>query len=97
MEKFCADIGVQPEDITMLVLAYKMSARDMGFFTKVEWMRGFTELQCDSPSKMSGIIESLKTMLNNNLTFKGIYRYAYDFARVSIFPIILQETSLSKL
>ncbi|XP_026473300.1 DCN1-like protein 4 [Ctenocephalides felis] len=81
MEKFCADIGVQPEDITMLVLAYKMSARDMGFFTKVEWMRGFTELQCDSPSKMSGIIESLKTMLNNNLTFKGIYRYAYDFAR----------------
>lgn len=84
MERFCDDIGVDPEDITMLVLAYKMSARDMGYFSKVEWLRGFTDLQCDSPSKMPLVIESLRAMLNNTLTFKSIYRYAYDFARVCI-------------
>lgn len=45
MEKFCQDIGVEPENVVMLVLAYKMNARQMGFFTQSEWMRGFTELQ----------------------------------------------------
>jgi len=32
MEKFCEDIGVEPENIVMLVLAYKMGATQMGFF-----------------------------------------------------------------
>lgn len=45
MEKFCEDIGVEPEDVVMLVLAYKMNARQMAFFTQSEWTKGFTDLQ----------------------------------------------------
>lgn len=45
MEKFCEDIGVEPENVVMLVLAYKMNARQMGFFTQSEWTKGFTDLQ----------------------------------------------------
>lgn len=40
MEKFCEDIGVEPENVVMLVLAYKMNARQMGFFTLSEWLKG---------------------------------------------------------
>lgn len=45
MERFCQDIGVEPENVVMLVLAYKMNARQMGFFTQSEWTKGFTDLQ----------------------------------------------------
>lgn len=45
MEKFCEDIGVEPENVVMLVLAWKMNARQMGFFTLQEWTKGLTDLQ----------------------------------------------------
>lgn len=45
MEKFCLDIGVDPEDLVMLVLAWKMNAKSMGYFTNTEWLKGLTELQ----------------------------------------------------
>lgn len=82
MEKFCEDIGVEPENVVMLVLAYRMNARQMGFFSMAEWLKGFSELQCDSISKVQQKLEYLRNQLNDPCTFKGIYRYAYDFARV---------------
>lgn len=82
MEKFCEDIGVEPENVVMLVLAYKMGARQMGFFTQSEWTKGLTDLQCDTPAKVQSKLEFLKSNLNDYNTFKSIYRYAYDFARV---------------
>lgn len=45
IEKFCKDLGVEPENIAMLVIAWKMDAKRMGFFTKQEWFKGFSELQ----------------------------------------------------
>ena len=45
MEKFCEDIGVEPENIVMLVLAWKLEADQMGFFSLQEWMMGMMKLQ----------------------------------------------------
>lgn len=36
MEKFCEDIRVEPENVAMLVLAFKMGAKKMGFFSQSE-------------------------------------------------------------
>lgn len=82
MEKFCEDIGVEPENIVMLVLAYKMNATQMGFFSQYEWLKGLTELECDSAAKMQHKLDYLKSILNDPNVFKSIYRYAYDFAKV---------------
>lgn len=81
MEKFCEDIGVEPENIVMLVLAWKMDAKQMGFFTEEEWVQGLSDLQCDSIQKIQGKLDYLKSLLNDTTHFKSIYRYAYDFAR----------------
>ncbi|XP_054271408.1 DCN1-like protein 4 isoform X1 [Macrosteles quadrilineatus] len=81
MEKFCEDIGVEPENVVMLVLAWKMNARQMGFFTLSEWLKGLSEMQCDSIQKIKNRIDYLRSLLNDQTTFKSIYRYAYDFAR----------------
>uniref|UniRef100_A0A1A9WRG8 Defective in cullin neddylation protein n=1 Tax=Glossina brevipalpis TaxID=37001 RepID=A0A1A9WRG8_9MUSC len=83
MEKFCEDIGVEPENVVMLVLAYKMGATQMGFFSQYEWLKGLTELECDSAAKMQSKLDYLKNILNDPNVFKSIYRYAYDFAKDS--------------
>ncbi|KAH9513980.1 DCN1-like protein 4 [Bulinus truncatus] len=81
MEKFCEDIGVEPENIVMLVLAFKLNAKNMGFFTVDEWMKGMTELQCDTIAKLQNRLDYLKATLNDPAIFKNIYRFAFDFAR----------------
>ncbi|KAK2846568.1 hypothetical protein Q5P01_009567 [Channa striata] len=81
MEKFCEDIGVEPENIIMLVLAWHLEAANMGFFTKEEWLRGMTILQCDCTESLQSKLEYLRSELNDSIVFKNIYRYAFDFAR----------------
>ncbi|KAI5639529.1 cullin binding domain-containing protein [Phthorimaea operculella] len=81
MEKFCSDIGVDPENVVMLVIAYKMGAKQMGYFTQEEWLKGLTELQCDSAHKLQNKLEYLRGLLSDPYVFKAIYRYSYDFAR----------------
>ncbi|XP_041979711.1 DCN1-like protein 5 [Aricia agestis] len=81
MEKFCEDLGVDPENVVMLVIAYKMGAKQMGYFTQEEWLKGLTDLQCDSVHKLQNKLEFLRNILNDPYMFKAIYRYSYDFAR----------------
>ncbi|XP_023226657.1 DCN1-like protein 4 isoform X2 [Centruroides sculpturatus] len=91
MEKFCEDIGVEPENIVMLVLAWKMDAKQMGFFSASEWLKGLSNLQCDTVQKIQGKLDYLRSLLNEPVTFKNIYRYAYDFARQSKYKVINKD------
>ncbi|KAM3831667.1 DCN1-like protein 4 isoform 5-T5 [Vipera latastei] len=81
MEKFCEDIGVEPENVAMLVLAWKLDAQNMGYFTLQEWLKGMTSLQCDTTEKLRNSLDYLRSLLNEPMNFKLIYRYAFDFAR----------------
>ncbi|XP_026318952.1 DCN1-like protein 4 [Hyposmocoma kahamanoa] len=81
MEKFCEDLGVDPENVVMLVIAYKMGSKQMGYFTQEEWVKGLTELQCDNVHKLQNKLEYLRSLLNDPHIFKAVYRYSYDFAR----------------
>lgn len=81
MEKFCEDIGVEPENIVMLVLAWRLQAVNMGFFTKEEWLEGMSFLKCDSTERLQSKMEDLRSGLNDAALFKNIFRYAFDFAR----------------
>lgn len=83
MERFCQDIKVEPENIVMLVIAYKMQAKNMGYFTQSEFMKGMSEVLCDSPAKLQNKLNYFLNQLNDPLNFKQIFRYAYDFARVN--------------
>lgn len=39
--------------------------------------------RCDSVKKLQNKLDILRLHFNDPLIFKSIYRYAYDFARVS--------------
>uniref|UniRef100_A0A3Q2GY75 DCN1-like protein n=1 Tax=Equus caballus TaxID=9796 RepID=A0A3Q2GY75_HORSE len=87
MEKFCEDIGVEPENVVMLVLAWKLDAQNMGYFTLQEWLKGMTSLQCDTTEKLRNTLDYLRSLLNDSTNFKLIYRYAFDFARKMVLVI----------
>ena len=102
MERLCAALQVDPEDIVMLVLAWKMDAKQMGYFTLNEWNKGMKELlydihsnhtiqiinhlifvfRCDSINKLRNKFDYLRSLLNDPSTFKSVYRYSFDFAKV---------------
>nr|CAG4649672.1 EOG090X0DAO [Scapholeberis mucronata]SVE93873.1 EOG090X0DAO [Scapholeberis mucronata] len=81
VEKLCHDLNVEPENIALLVLSWKMGAKQMGFFTLQEWLLGLTDLQCDSLAKLQGKLSYLHSLLLDSTHFKSIYRYAFDFSR----------------
>nr|SVE70676.1 EOG090X0DAO [Daphnia similis]SVE71302.1 EOG090X0DAO [Daphnia similis]SVE71936.1 EOG090X0DAO [Daphnia similis]SVE72561.1 EOG090X0DAO [Daphnia similis] len=81
VEAFCQDLNVEPENIALLVLSWKMGAKQMGFFTLQEWLLGLTDLQCDSLAKLQGKLNYLHSLLLDSSHFKSIYRYAFDFSR----------------
>ncbi len=84
MERFCEDLGVDPANIVMLVLAWHMNASDMGYFSRPEWIHGLSKLECDSVVKLRSRLGFLQDNLSDPENFKSIYRYAFDFARVSL-------------
>jgi len=81
IEKLCLSLSVEPENIVMLVIAWKMEAKQMGYFSIHEWLKGMSELQCDSLSKLKNKFDYLYSLLNNSSYYKSIFRYAFDFAK----------------
>lgn len=45
MERLCQDIQTDPEDLSMLALAWKLKASQMGYFRKSEWINGMSSLE----------------------------------------------------
>jgi len=81
IENFCNALSVAPEDIVMLVISWKMEAKQMGYFHVKEWIKGMCEMQCDSLVKLRNKLEYLRSLLNDQSNFKSIYRYSFDFAK----------------
>ena len=45
VQRLCNHLAVRPEDPVTLVLAWKMDAKQMGYFTRREWNKGMQEMQ----------------------------------------------------
>jgi DCN1-like protein 4/5 len=81
MEKFCIDLGVDPEDVVTLVIAYHLKAQQMGSFSRDEFMKGFETLELDTLDKMRKHLPKFREELNDSTKFKNIYRFAFDFSK----------------
>jgi len=81
IEQLCKDIGVDPEDVLVLVLAYYLNAQKMGFFSKTEFISGLQKLGVDNISKLKGQLSNFRKDLDDQVKFKEIYRFAFGFAK----------------
>ena len=66
-----------------------MDAKQMGFFTRKEWNKGLQDMQCDNISKLKSRIPDLRNHLNDPNSFKNVYRYSFDFCKVSLSVLLV--------
>ncbi|EFA81572.1 calcium-binding EF-hand domain-containing protein [Heterostelium album PN500] len=83
MVQLCKDINVEPEDIIVLVLAWRLKAQSMGYFTRQEFVTGLSELGIDSLAKLQSYLPNFKKDLDDPNNYKDIYRFAFVFAKES--------------
>lgn len=81
IEALCRDIGVDPENVAVLVLAWHLNAQSMGYFKKDEFTTGLQALGVDTVDKLKGHLKVFKSELDDPSKFKDIYRYAFGFAK----------------
>ncbi|RLN55064.1 hypothetical protein BBJ29_006417 [Phytophthora kernoviae] len=79
--KFCEDIGVDPQDIVVLVIAWKMGAAYMCAFTRKEWTKGMEVMDCDSIAKLKAKIPKLREAIGSNAEFKKFYSFCFGFSK----------------
>ncbi|CAJ0838268.1 17555_t:CDS:10 [Entrophospora sp. SA101] len=77
--KYCNDLGVDPEDVVMLVMAWHLKAEKIGEFKYEGFIEGWSKLRCDTLLKMRAAIPSLRQTLNDDLKFKEIYQFTFKF------------------
>eukprot|EP01135_Chromosphaera_perkinsii_P011209 Nk52_evm1s2357 gene=Nk52_evmTU1s2357 len=81
MEQFCIDLEVDPSDLVMLLIAWKMEAETMCAFTREEFQRGFVAMNCDSLEGMKAKFSDLKSELYSEAKFKKLYQFTFLFGR----------------
>lgn len=79
--KFCEDIGVDPQAIDILIIAWKMNASYMCVFTKKEWIRGMKTLKCDSVDSLQATIPHLSKLIETERDFKLFYSFCFSFSK----------------
>lgn len=83
IESFCSDLGIDPLDPVILVIAFYFKAETMGIFKKIEFFQGFEALNCDSLQKLQQKLGELRRNLNDSRQFRLIYNYIFIFTRES--------------
>jgi len=81
IERFCADLDISPEDVSVLVLAYELNCQEMGYFASKEFLEGFEKLGLDSMEGIKEHVTKLRGQLNDPATFKAVYRFAFFYSK----------------
>lgn len=80
MEKFCQDLGFDPTEFVVLVLAWKFNASKMCRFTKKEFTDGCRLLKVDSVNGIRQTLNELEREVGNNREeFRELYRFTFGF------------------
>lgn len=80
MEKFCQDLGVDPTEFVVLVLAWKFNASEMCRFTKKEFVEGCKEVRADSIKGLQSKLPELEDeVVRDTEKFKDLYRFTFKF------------------
>lgn len=79
--RFCDDLGVDPSDIVMLVLSWRLNAATMCEYSRDEFVGGLQQLGCDSLEKINKKLPELRGDLRDPGKWREIYNYAFSWAK----------------
>lgn len=81
IERLCADLGVEPTDPIMLLIAWQMRCEQMCVFTRQEWLQGCTEMGVDSIDSLKGAFPALKGILEDDDAFRDYYVFCFKYSK----------------
>jgi len=80
VERLCSDLGLQPDDFKILILAWKFNAEQMCQFTRQEVINGCKALNAESLSQIRHRLNELVVQLRSEpQLFKNLYRFTFKF------------------
>jgi DCN1-like protein 3 len=80
MEQFCEDLGVDPTDFIVLIIAWKFQASEMCRFTREEFINGCQRLKViDARSLKQKFPDMLNEIQNSQKSFKDLYNFSFSF------------------
>lgn len=81
MVRLCEHLGVDPSDIIMLVIAWKMEASTPCEFTRTEFKTGMNKMGADSIESLKTQFLSLREELEDSVAFRDFYGFAFTYSR----------------
>jgi DCN1-like protein 4/5 len=91
--RLCGDLGVAPEDVGVLVLAWHLGAKQMGFFTRAEWLDGMQRLKVETLPQLRARVRAMRAELDDAATLRDVYRFAFVFSRERDAKVIDAQTA----
>jgi len=79
MVMFSRDLNVDSEDVVLVVIAFYLNAGKMGYFTRNEFISGFTKMNVDSIGCLKTRLEYLRGEAVTRLD--EVYEFAFRFAK----------------
>lgn len=80
VESFCDDLGVDPTDFIVLVLAWKFQASEMCRFTREEFINGCQKLKAmDVKELRQRFPDLIKETNESEKSFKELYQFTFTF------------------
>ena len=79
MEKFCIDLGLDPTEFTVLVLAWKFEASQMCRFTREEFVNGCQKMRAHDAKSLKERFPELLEEAGDSRHFKDLYNFTFSF------------------
>ncbi|QRW14071.1 cullin binding [Ceratobasidium sp. AG-Ba] len=94
--RWCADLGVDPEDVALLAVACELKSPTVGEWTRSGFTDGWKKLGCDTIPAMKAKIDQLRTKLSQDPAyFSKVYNYTFTFAKGEGARSISIETAIA--
>ncbi|GAM22996.1 hypothetical protein SAMD00019534_061710 [Acytostelium subglobosum LB1] len=78
---FCHDLGLAPDSIQVLILAWTMNAKKMGYFTYDEFKVGFEQLRCNDLPNLKRTLQTMTHQIKlDPIKFSELYKFSFRFA-----------------
>lgn len=98
LTRLCSDLGVDMfTDVAVLVLAYKMGAKEPGVFTKAEWVAGLSDIGVDSVAKLRTKIPALRSLAQDRAFFRGFFSWLFEFSKAKDQRVIQLDIAIDTI
>jgi hypothetical protein len=83
MERLCEALGIDPADVAMLVFAWCLGAKQMGYFSREEWLSGVPKVgSVTSEAELKERVQELhKSTLRDPDALRELHQFAHKFCR----------------